>query len=493
MILVGGEVRRGHWPYAHARARGNRAGRREGRSTRAVKLIHVADIHLGRRRWDGRLPDGDFAKAFRYVADVAVAERADAVLIAGDLFDRPQVEPPHLRQAQVVLALLRDAGIPVVATEGNHDKGFLHANEATWLDYLADDGLLMLLVTRFGPEGPRLVPWDPSTRRGSYLDLGGVRFVGAGYLGAATPRKVRELVEALDAERSHVMLLHAGPDYFVGEGGGFGKADLETIRARVRYLALGHIHKPMVYEGWACNPGSPENCEVSEARYDRDRAGRPVPRGFACVEIDADRRDGGARIEVRSVPRRPVLEVELDASPFGNKLKQGAEAVASAVARKIRDAAPSAETAVMVRLTGRLNLRRVALDAVELGDAVARDAGVLAVGVDLTGINEGGGADGTTGADDAENVSRADLERAAVRALVSESEFSGLAEGTDALADLLLELKDGVQRGRSGEELAERIRTDALVDRLLAMEPPGPDVGTVEAGAGVGDSGEGAP
>ena len=63
-----------------------------------MKLIHAADIHLGRRRLDGRLPDSDLADAFRHIAEVAIAEQADAFLLAGDLFDRPQVEPQHLRQ-----------------------------------------------------------------------------------------------------------------------------------------------------------------------------------------------------------------------------------------------------------------------------------------------------------------------------------------------------------------------------------------------------------
>ena len=39
-----------------------------------VKLFHVADVHLGRRRLDGRLPDSDLADAFGYVADKAIED-----------------------------------------------------------------------------------------------------------------------------------------------------------------------------------------------------------------------------------------------------------------------------------------------------------------------------------------------------------------------------------------------------------------------------------
>ncbi len=449
-----------------------------------MKLIHAADIHLGRRRLDGRLPDADFARAFDHVAGVAIRERADAFLLAGDLFDRAQVDPPHLRQAQTVLARLRAAAIPVIAIEGNHDKGFVHSTEPTWLDYLADEGLLTLLTTRFGPEGPRLEPWNPETRRGSFLDLGGLRFVGAGYLGAATPHKTRELVAALDPTPNHVLLLHAGPDYFVGEGGGFGRGDLAAMRARACYLALGHIHKPMVHAGWACNPGSPENCDLDESRYDRDREGRPVARGYARVELDPARREGPVSLEVCTVPRRPVVEIGFDGTPFGNKLKQGAEALAAAAAKRIREAAPPGDAAVILRLTGTVNLRRVALDAEGLGRSLAEQAGVAAVAVDLAGLNSDGEAGGTSGPG-VETWSREALERAALGALVAESEFGELADavGSGGLGDLLYDLKEAVRLGRSTEELAETLGQSAWVERLASQgasvaapqQPPGGD------------------
>ena len=111
-----------------------------------MNLIHAADIHLGRRRLEGRLPDTDFADAFRHIADQAISVKASAFLLAGDLFDRPQVEPPHLRQAQEILGKLKAAHIPVIAVAGNHDKALLNSDAPTWLDYLADDELLVLQV-----------------------------------------------------------------------------------------------------------------------------------------------------------------------------------------------------------------------------------------------------------------------------------------------------------------------------------------------------------
>jgi len=421
-----------------------------------VKLFHVADIHLGRRRLDGRLPDHDFADAFAFIAGKAIDESADVFLVAGDLFDRSQVEPPHLRQAQQVLAKLKASGIPVVAIEGNHDKASIHSDAPTWLQYLAEDGLLILLQTRFDRSGPLLTPWQNPQTGGAWFDLDGVRFVGAGYLGAATPHKVREIAGRLEPDCTHVLLLHAGPDYFVGEGGGFSKEDLESVRAKVAYLALGHIHKPMLHEGWACNPGSPENCDVREAAYDE-------PRGFAVVNIDPSGKDRVAKVEVRSNPRRPCIRVNLDCTEFGNKLKRGAEALVDAAVDLIAAQRPAAAAVIDLRLTGMLNLDRIALDQTAACAEIQRASSVSAVVIDTTGLNIRTGETDGVGTALAPQLSREDLEKSAIRKLVQEENLWGLEGKQDEFATLFYELKEHIRLGRNAEDLAENISQSPLV------------------------------
>ncbi len=70
-----------------------------------MNIFHAADVHLGRRRLDERLPDKDFADAFAFVAGKAIEEIADVFLIAGDLFDREQVEPPHTCERAITSSL----------------------------------------------------------------------------------------------------------------------------------------------------------------------------------------------------------------------------------------------------------------------------------------------------------------------------------------------------------------------------------------------------
>ncbi len=158
------------------------------------------------------------------------------------------------------------------------------------MQFLAEDDLLVLLRTPFDSTGPILNEWDPERRVGSWVEFDGIRFVGAGYLGAATPFKIRQLVSRLEPDKTHVLLLHAGPDYFVGESGGFSSSDLRALNEKVCYLALGHVHRPMRYGDWACNPGSPENCDVREASYDFGPEGNRAPRGYVMLEINPAQR-----------------------------------------------------------------------------------------------------------------------------------------------------------------------------------------------------------
>ena len=420
-----------------------------------MKIFHTADIHLGRRRLGGRLPDQDFADAFGFIAGKAITERADIFLIAGDLFDRAQVEPPQLRQAQQVLARLKDAGIPVVAIEGNHDRAFLHSEDPTWLQYLAEDDLLILLRTKFDSSGPQLRGWQDFRQGGAWLDLCGVRFVGAGYLGAATPHKVREIAAHLEPGCAHVVLLHAGPEYFTGEGGGFSKEDLQALRERVCYLALGHIHRPMRHGDWACNPGSPENCDLREAA-------QMGPRGYAVVEIDPARPSKPMAIEIRDTPRRACYRVELDCTAFGNKLKNGASALVQAAVRLVRQTAAQKESVIDLRLVGRLNLERIALDQAWACEEIEQAAGVRAVAIDLAGLNAQ--ESDVVGQPAAPTLSREELEQATIRALIDSERLWGLEGRQNEFAALFYALKESARSGRSAEDLADQISRSPLID-----------------------------
>ena len=94
-----------------------------------MKLAHIADPHLGIRQFHRQTSAGinqreaDVAAAFRSAIDGVIAQRPDAVVVAGDLFH--SVRPTNaaivfaFRQFQRLRDALPDA--PVVLIAGNHD------------------------------------------------------------------------------------------------------------------------------------------------------------------------------------------------------------------------------------------------------------------------------------------------------------------------------------------------------------------------------------
>ena len=87
-----------------------------------LRIIHTADVHLGARHDDlgeqaAAQRERQFA-AFTATVDLAIAERVDLVLIAGDLFDHPRVGDAT---ADRVIAELARLDQPTVIIPGNHD------------------------------------------------------------------------------------------------------------------------------------------------------------------------------------------------------------------------------------------------------------------------------------------------------------------------------------------------------------------------------------
>ena len=115
-------------------------------------FIHVSDLHLGLRQYGEPERFRDMARTFRAIAGLAVEEKADFVLVPGDLFDRRSISPPTHMQASRVLESLRASGIRVFAIEGNHDQ-YYQRDQAGWLHSLEASGLLELIKVRRWDDG----------------------------------------------------------------------------------------------------------------------------------------------------------------------------------------------------------------------------------------------------------------------------------------------------------------------------------------------------
>ena len=86
-----------------------------------MKIIHTGDLHIGKSMNDfSQLPDQ------RYILDqlleAAREEKADAFLIAGDVYDRAVPPAEAVKLLDEFLTQLLAEGIPVLVIAGNHDS-----------------------------------------------------------------------------------------------------------------------------------------------------------------------------------------------------------------------------------------------------------------------------------------------------------------------------------------------------------------------------------
>ena len=87
-----------------------------------MKILHTSDWHLG-KKLDGyaRLPEQELV--MNEICEIAIAQKIDAVIIAGDIFDtyNPPIEALELFY-KTVKQLSQNASVPIIAIAGNHDS-----------------------------------------------------------------------------------------------------------------------------------------------------------------------------------------------------------------------------------------------------------------------------------------------------------------------------------------------------------------------------------
>ena len=86
-----------------------------------MRLLHTSDWHLGRslHRADLRAAQSAFLD---HLVEVARAEKVDAVLVAGDIYDRAVPPVDAVELCEDALLRLHDTGAAIVLISGNHDS-----------------------------------------------------------------------------------------------------------------------------------------------------------------------------------------------------------------------------------------------------------------------------------------------------------------------------------------------------------------------------------
>ena len=109
-----------------------------------MRFLHTADWHLG-KKLNGFDLAADQWTMFKQIESVALTEKVDALVLAGDLFDRAVPSEATVDQLKKMLAQLNLVDrFPILAISGNHDSAPRLGMASAW--YRAHG---LYLVTEF--------------------------------------------------------------------------------------------------------------------------------------------------------------------------------------------------------------------------------------------------------------------------------------------------------------------------------------------------------
>jgi exonuclease SbcD len=431
-----------------------------------MKFLHIADVHLGCRRYNLDERTKDFARAWLdVVEDHAVKNRVDFVLICGDFFNARRVEPEAMNHAVAGLERLREAGIPVVAIEGNHDQHEADSvSRFSWMRSLSRWGFLKLLEPDTS-DGFRLAPWDDEEKRGSYIDIAGARVFGTHWFGTSTNAAIPLLTDALRDARSdahfQILMLHTDVEGQLNRPNipALSVERMKELKGLVDYVALGHTHKRFEIDGWAFNPGSLEACSIDEHREER---------GVYLVEVDAEHNINARHL--RDYTQRPFQRLGYDVSGA-----ESADAVHEGVLEVVRGEARrfDAETdeglapIIEINLRGHLGFKNSLLDIPKMRSDVRAATGALHVLVTNRSVPvEYAVAEGL----DTE-ASRLVRERRIIEDLIARD--TRFRDRAPQMAGLILEAKKLALEDKSPEEILELIEQQLGDDAGARTDDPG--------------------
>jgi DNA repair exonuclease SbcCD nuclease subunit len=267
-----------------------------------LRLLHTADIHLGARHADlGEQAvaqrERQFA-AFRATIDLAIEERVDLFLIAGDLFDSNTQPRRSVDRVAAELHRLVEARIRTVIIPGTHDvydrASIYRSHDVPALAGANGTDLVTLLT----PETPsvRLQNLDVTVHAGVF----------------ATKRAPHSPLEAIDVTGDpstwQVGLVHGSVAIPKQTEHDEVVITLDEIAAsHLDYLALGHWHSASKGRAGTTTyaySGAPEPVAL-----DQDRAGSVLLVTLESVDGTKD-----VKLEERRVGRTKFEKVELDAA-----------------------------------------------------------------------------------------------------------------------------------------------------------------------------------
>ena len=301
-----------------------------------MKFFHLSDLHIGLKLMNRDLREEQM-DILRQVTDLAREEQPDAVVIAGDIYDKavPAAEAVEVFDSFITELKRAVPEAEMMLISGNHDSG-LRLN--CFREILDEQKVHMIglpprreeeyiekvtLQDEFGPVYFYLLPFvKPSMVK----QIVGVDENGNNLSYDATLHKLIAREEVNTTERnvlvSHQFYLPVGEnaesvermDSEIRTVGNIDAVASDVLEA-FDYAALGHIHKPMkVGSELYRYCGTPLACSVSEAGQQK---------GVIMVEIGE--KDSKTSVKITVLPLKPLREVRIIKGSLEEVLAQACE------------------------------------------------------------------------------------------------------------------------------------------------------------------------
>lgn len=301
-----------------------------------MKFFHLSDLHIGLKLMNRDLREEQM-DILRQVTDLAREEQPDAVVIAGDIYDKavPAAEAVEVFDSFITELKRAVPEAEMMLISGNHDSG-LRLN--CFREILDEQKVHMIglpprreeeyiekvtLQDAFGPVNFYLLPFvKPSMVK----QIVGVDENGNNLSYDATLHKLIAREEVNTAERnvlvSHQFYLPVGEnaesvermDSEIRTVGNIDAVAADMLEV-FDYAALGHIHKPMkVGSELYRYCGTPLACSVSEAGQQK---------GVIMVEIGE--KDSKTSVKITVLPLKPLREVRIIKGSLEEVLAQACE------------------------------------------------------------------------------------------------------------------------------------------------------------------------
>lgn len=219
-----------------------------------MKLIHTSDLHIGKMVNEfSMLKDQEYV--LKQIADIAILEKADALIIAGDIYDRniPPSEAVTLFD-QFVSGLIKE-GIPVLCVSGNHDSperlsfasSILEKKNLHIAGVFDGDVKSVPFCDEYGEVCIYLLPFVKPPVVKHLLENENIR---------SYEDSVREILNRIDLDKdkrnilvTHYFITNMGVEPEISDSetkisvGGTDNVDV-SLFDEFDYVALGHIHGP---------------------------------------------------------------------------------------------------------------------------------------------------------------------------------------------------------------------------------------------------------